>query len=122
MRLKAGALLPWGRGCFAKPSYIGDRFFLGGTGDLRGFWVKGAGPTGRCRGVDDEGPAGVRPSVVGEERKRDALGGDLMFSALASVRGEDRGGERERGRGGRGRGVCEEAPSPSSVRFLRAIC
>lgn len=88
LRLKAGVLLPWGKGCFDKPTYIGDRFFLGGTGDLRGFWIKGAGPTGKCRGAGDNEEADaaeVRPSTSSEGRQRDALGGDVMFSALAAL-------------------------------------
>jgi len=79
LRLQLGALLPLGRGAAAAAegseavaSYVGDRFWLGGTGDLRGFWVKGSGPK-----------APRRPREGGE---MDAVGGDLKYAAMAALK------------------------------------
>ncbi|CAL8469714.1 g9256 [Coccomyxa elongata] len=69
---EAGVVLPWGPGWQAKPTYISERFFLGGVhGNLRGFHFKGAGP------VDTR---------QGREGGVDALGGDMMCAILAEIR------------------------------------
>ena len=94
LRLKGGLLMPWGKGAFDKPTYIGDRFFLGGTSTLRGFHIKGAGPTAERRIVplvDQEDEDAAVAAAAGNKQRgspeetRDALGGDVMYSALAAV-------------------------------------
>lgn len=85
LRLRGGLLLPWGTSAWEKPTYISDRFFLGGTGSLRGFHIKGAGPTGKRRGEDDAEDDESSTTSSNANAKRDALGGDVMFSASAAV-------------------------------------
>ncbi len=71
LSLQGGLLVPLGEA--EARSYIGDRFFLGGQNSLRGFAVKGAGPSAPQRGSRGEGA-------------RDALGGDVMVAGLAALR------------------------------------
>jgi len=85
LTLRCGALLPWGggggRGRPPGETCISDRFFLGGADSLRGFRSRGAGPSAARRPA---GPAAAG-AAAGPPRTRDALGGDLLFSALAAV-------------------------------------
>ena len=49
-----GAMLPWGPGWYRRPTTISDRFWLGGVGTVRGFRVRGLGPTAVRRVDPDE--------------------------------------------------------------------
>ena len=49
-----GAMLPWGPGWHRRPTTISDRFWLGGVGTVRGFRVRGLGPTAARRVDPDE--------------------------------------------------------------------
>ena len=105
-----GVIVPWG-GPLSQPATVVDKFFLGGSGDLRGFAPKGAGPTARRRNPTAVGssppPSPSKPRVSGsggvvsaEEAApmgddphgaaadgagRDVLGGDIMAFASAAL-------------------------------------
>lgn len=49
-----GVLLPLGPGAAAKRTPISDRFFLGGSGSLRGFHANSAGPFSERRGAPSQ--------------------------------------------------------------------
>ncbi len=72
LSLGGGLLLPHGAG----ESSICDRFFLGGANSLWGF---------RTRGVGPREPRHTPTGEVGPKTPRDALGGDVMATATASV-------------------------------------
>ncbi|GBG75673.1 hypothetical protein CBR_g20300 [Chara braunii] len=73
--IHGGFLMPWGKDFLRRATPISDRFFLGGASSLRGFRTKGIGP------FDERIP---EPGYNGDA-KRDALGGDVMLSGVASL-------------------------------------
>ncbi|CAD7703068.1 unnamed protein product [Ostreobium quekettii] len=82
LELTTGLLLPVGQGYLNRKTGVGDRFFLGGIGSLRGFEARGVGPTDARRRQTaqpshDSDHVGAQP--------RDALGGDLLCSVSAAV-------------------------------------
>ncbi len=58
-----GAMLPWGPGWHRRPTTISDRFWLGGVGTVRGFRVRGLGPTAARRVDPDEVRAARGPKA-----------------------------------------------------------
>ena len=84
---RLGVLFPFGKPGEdgAVETSIADRFFLGGVGCLRQFETSGAGPTDERRAFR-EGTPPVATAGDGEPPiKRDALGGDFVWSATAAV-------------------------------------
>ena len=82
LQLQGGMLLPLGQrgaGGAVAESCISDRFYLGGPGSFWGFRTRGCGPR-ELR----HSPTGDVASK-GEKAPRDALGGDLMGVATASL-------------------------------------
>jgi len=82
-----GVLLPLGKTGEdgENETCIADRFFLGGVGCLRQFETNGAGPSDERRAVKEGSPQ-VATAGDGEPSiKRDALGGDFVWSATAAV-------------------------------------
>jgi outer membrane protein insertion porin family len=68
------------------PSYIGERFFLGGCDSVRGFAYRGLGPSAeRARRRDGAGAADDAAGAAAGHPTRDALGGDLFGSLYAGV-------------------------------------
>ena len=59
-----GAMLPWGPGWHRRPTTISDRFWLGGVGTVRGFRVRGLGPTAARRVDPDEVRAAREPAAA----------------------------------------------------------
>ncbi|CAD7697482.1 unnamed protein product [Ostreobium quekettii] len=80
--LSAGMLLPVGQDFLHRKTAVGDRFFLGGVGSLRGFEARGVGPTDARRRRTEQ-PSHDADHVGAQAR--DALGGDLLCSASAAV-------------------------------------
>lgn len=68
---EAGVLLPWGAKASTTATSISDRFFLGGmgSGSLRGFAVRGVGPSDGRRSREADGEAAEQ----GEETQASAL-------------------------------------------------
>lgn len=85
---RLGVLLPFGKPGEdgAIETCIADRFFLGGVGCLRQFETSGAGPSDERRGESrmgrpsDDDNASKEPAL-----KRDALGGDFVWSVTGAV-------------------------------------
>lgn len=69
--LRGGLLVPFG-----STSCINDRFFLGGSHDLRGFQSLGVGPT------DMRAPD---PDAKSPTTSYDSLGGDALLAATAAL-------------------------------------
>jgi outer membrane protein assembly factor BamA len=55
-----GLMMPWGPGYWGRTTYISDRFFLGGTSNLRGFAYRSVGPIDARRMPSSEGRSEVR--------------------------------------------------------------
>ncbi|XP_047321940.1 sorting and assembly machinery component 50 homolog [Impatiens glandulifera] len=90
----AGVVFPWGNGALNTPSYLPERFFLGGNSSpvctlggpttLLGFKSRGLGPTQpRRRQVGENGAAAENSEDSSSER--DYLGGDLAVTAFADL-------------------------------------
>ena len=81
---RLGFLMPWGSSDKEGElqTCIADRFFLGGVGCLRQFENNGVGPSDSRRSASksEKAPADEEPPL-----KRDALGGDFVWSATAAV-------------------------------------
>ncbi|KIZ07063.1 hypothetical protein MNEG_0896 [Monoraphidium neglectum] len=73
-----------GRGSARPPSFLGDRFFLGGVDSVRGFAPRGVGPAAERRRGGGSASGGGGGSL-GAERQEDALGGDLFGSLYAAL-------------------------------------
>ncbi|KAG5558021.1 hypothetical protein RHGRI_008057 [Rhododendron griersonianum] len=89
--VSTGVIFPWGSGFLSKPSYLPERFFLGGNSSpvctlggpttLLGFKSRGLGPT--------EPRRQIRTNSNGEssdtDSGRDYVGGDLALTAFADL-------------------------------------
>lgn len=69
---RAGAILPLGSS--SQPSCIADRFFLGGIDSMRGFSIKGLGPSDERRVLPEKGEFDTDTVTF----DKDSLGGDFM--------------------------------------------
>ena len=82
---RLGVLMPWGSSDKEGElqTCIADRFFLGGVGCLRQFENNGVGPSDSRRSTSKSEKA----ASADEEPplKRDALGGDFVWSAAAAI-------------------------------------
>ena len=112
---KLGALVPLGRAARNDPrgTCVSDRFFLGGVGSLRGFESHGAGPSDERRPPKDVDVARAEGTAT-----RDALGGDFLAVAFASVQMEP-AWKKLRDVGCYAHafvnaGTCEAAPTPGT--------
>lgn len=70
---------------------VEDRFYLGGTGSLRGFRPQTVGPANRIARSDPGFPEGLEPFVAGAARPADPsrwvrTGGDLLLAGSAELR------------------------------------
>lgn len=72
----AGAVVPLRRDFQNHISTLTERFYLGGVDSIKGFHTNRIGPTALCRNKNATHPT----------TQRDALGGDVVASAYASVR------------------------------------
>ncbi|KAL3653457.1 hypothetical protein CASFOL_003138 [Castilleja foliolosa] len=88
--LSGGVVFPWGNGSTSMPSYLPERFFMGGTSSpvcslsgptsVLGFKARGLGPAEPRRAVRDDSSDGNsdHPGV-------DHIGGDLALTAFADL-------------------------------------
>ncbi|GFP96856.1 sorting and assembly machinery component 50 homolog [Phtheirospermum japonicum] len=88
--LSGGVVFPWGNGSLSMPSYLPERFFMGGTSSpvcslsgptsVLGFKARGLGPAEPRRVVRDDSSDGNsdHPGV-------DHVGGDLALTAFADL-------------------------------------
>lgn len=79
--LAGGLMMPLGGDLAVRKTCIADRFFLGGPGTVRGFDMRGLGPT------DVRRPTRVGEGSVSEDEsvKRDYVGGDIFASIFAAL-------------------------------------
>ncbi|KAL6509346.1 hypothetical protein OROGR_022656 [Orobanche gracilis] len=88
--VSGGVVFPWGGGSLSTPSYLPERFFMGGNSSpfcslsgptsVLGFKARGLGPAEPRRYVRDD--SGVGNSIV---TGVDHIGGDLAFTAFADL-------------------------------------
>ncbi|KAL6533094.1 hypothetical protein OROMI_027206 [Orobanche minor] len=88
--VSGGVVFPWGGGSLSTPSYLPERFFMGGNfspvcslsgpTSVLGFKARGLGPAEPRRYVRDD--SGVGNSIV---TGVDHIGGDLAFTAFADL-------------------------------------
>lgn len=89
--VSSGVIFPWGSGFLSKPSYLPERFFLGGNSSpvctlggpmtLLGFKSRGLGPTEPRRQVR----LNSNDESSDTDSGRDYLGGDLALTAFADL-------------------------------------
>ncbi|CAL5366370.1 unnamed protein product [Camellia sinensis] len=89
--VSCGVLFPWGSGFLNRPSFLPDRFFLGGNTTpvctlggpttLLGFKSRGLGPTEPRREITENSNVESSDTHSG----RDFLGGDLAVTAFADL-------------------------------------
>ncbi|CAH9113112.1 unnamed protein product [Cuscuta europaea] len=89
--ISAGAMFPWGTGFMNMPSYLPDRFFMGGNTSpvcsmggptsIFGFKLRGVGPFDPRRLVKESGS----DHEVSDSSDLDFIGGDLAVTAFADV-------------------------------------
>ncbi|KAL7229197.1 hypothetical protein ACSBR2_007821 [Camellia fascicularis] len=89
--VSCGVLFPWGSGFLNRPSFLPDRFFLGGNTSpvcmlggpttLLGFKSRGLGPTEPRREIGENSNVESSDTHSG----RDFLGGDLAVTAFADL-------------------------------------
>ncbi|KAL8539265.1 hypothetical protein ACS0TY_001044 [Phlomoides rotata] len=88
--ISAGVVFPWGSGALSAPTYLPDRFFMGGNTSpvcslvgptsVLGFKARGLGPAEPRRLVPDNSNGGVS-----DGSGIDRVGGDLALTAFADL-------------------------------------